>query len=265
MNTKNTGALKRAAGLRLSEAACTPKRLILIHTGAAVLASLVSTVLCYLLDLQIGKTGGLGGMGARANLQTLRSLLSMLPGFAALYWEMGYFAAMLRIARGERAAPDSLLEGFCRFWPVTRYTLLKTFLLVSLTMTSLYAAVLIAAPLMEPVAESLMSALEAGAADVTQLDPTVQEALLRSSIPMLVVFGVLVLTAVVLAFYPLRLASYALLDEPRGSALAAMRTSVRLLRGHKLELLRLDLSFWWYYLLQGGWRWSVIWMCCWQR
>ena len=53
------------------------------------------------------------------------------------------------------------------------------------------------------------------------------------------------------AAYRYRMAIYALLEDPSISAGEAMEISKRITYGHKLELLVLDLSFWWYYLLLG--------------
>ena len=54
-----------------------------------------------------------------------------------------------------------------------------------------------------------------------------------------------------IAAYRYRMAIYALLEDPSITAREAMEISKRITYGHKLELLVLDLSFWWYYLLQA--------------
>ena len=46
-----------------------------------------------------------------------------------------------------------------------------------------------------------------------------------------------------------RLAELWLMDHPQGGALAALQSSRMLMRGNWKALLRVDLSFWWYYLL----------------
>lgn len=51
------------------------------------------------------------------------------------------------------------------------------------------------------------------------------------------------------AAYRYRLAIFILIDNPQISAPMALRESSRLTRGHKGELLRLDLSFWYYHIL----------------
>ena len=52
----------------------------------------------------------------------------------------------------------------------------------------------------------------------------------------------------IVAFYRYRMAVFLILDDPSLSASGAISASARLTYGHKLELLLLDLSFFWYYL-----------------
>jgi len=51
--------------------------------------------------------------------------------------------------------------------------------------------------------------------------------------------------------YPLRLANYLLLDGQTHRAIEAMMVSFQLLRRNLKLLFRVDLSFWWYYVLEG--------------
>ena len=49
-----------------------------------------------------------------------------------------------------------------------------------------------------------------------------------------------------------RLVDYLLIEKPQLGALGALQESRRRMRGSKRMLLRVDLSFWWYYLLQAA-------------
>ena len=48
-------------------------------------------------------------------------------------------------------------------------------------------------------------------------------------------------------FYRYRMADYILIDRPGTGALAALRESRYMMRGHRVQPLRLDLSLWWVY------------------
>jgi uncharacterized membrane protein len=52
-------------------------------------------------------------------------------------------------------------------------------------------------------------------------------------------------------FYSFRMVNYVIIDKPGMGALMAMRESKKMMRGHRLQLLKLDVSLWQYYLASG--------------
>jgi uncharacterized membrane protein len=69
------------------------------------------------------------------------------------------------------------------------------------------------------------------------------------TLPMLTITIVIFLPLYIWLSYGFRLSLYLLLDGTAPSAFQARFLSLRLMRGHKWSMLKLDLSFWWYYLL----------------
>ena len=65
-----------------------------------------------------------------------------------------------------------------------------------------------------------------------------------------VVYALISLTVILWLSYRFRFSQYLLTDETPVRARAALALSNHLTRGHKKSLFMLDLSFWWYYLLQ---------------
>lgn len=252
MDIRNRRALKQAADGVLAASAYDPRRLVLIHSGATVALSVAATLIACLLDTQIGKTGGLSGLSARTNLEAIRSLVAFLPTFLVVFWNVGYSYWALKTSRGEGVGAEGLLEGFRRFWPVVRCTLLQFFLYLSVAILCVYVAsfLFMMTPAAVPMMEIMMES-ETAIADVTALDAASQAALSQAMLPMVGIFLLLFSGLALLISYPLRMTTYTLLDDTKAGALAAMRTSGRLLRGSKGALFRLDLSFWWYYLLQA--------------
>ena len=57
---------------------------------------------------------------------------------------------------------------------------------------------------------------------------------------------ILVLLALPIA-YSYRMVNYVIIDKPAMGAMAALRESKRMMRGNRLQLLKLDVSLWWYY------------------
>ena len=76
------------------------------------------------------------------------------------------------------------------------------------------------------------------------------EALAEAMIPMLVLVLVIFVPLYTWLSYGFRLALYLVMDDA-ASGVQAHFVSLRLMRGYKWQMLKLDLSFWWYYALLG--------------
>ena len=87
--------------------------------------------------------------------------------------------------------------------------------------------------------------------DPTAMMELPMETLLPAAAPILIVFFILYGAAVAYFGLRMRFADYLILDDPKIGAFQAMGRSFRLTKGNIWALIRLDLSFWLYYLLQG--------------
>ena len=114
MDIRDHRGLKHAADRSLAMAAYSPLKLIFIHTAVALALSLGVTALDFVLEGQIGNTGGLSGMGIRSVLTTIQTMLRMVEFAILPFWEMGYIFTVMRLARVESARPENLLTGFFR-------------------------------------------------------------------------------------------------------------------------------------------------------
>lgn len=228
-----------------------PGRVILIHTGAILLISLLLTAADFLLNRQISTTGGLSGMGTRSILTTIQSLLRLTQAVVLPFWQIGYTYYTLKVAQGQKAGISDLTEGFRRFGPVLRLKMLMGGMAVLLIFVSAYAGSMIfmltpwAAPMMQKMEvlmvttmdeQALMDAIVAMAEDVT--------------VPVMVIFSLCFLAGGIFLFFRFRLAELWLMDHPQGGALAALRESRQLMRGNWKAMFQIDLSFWWFYLLE---------------
>ncbi len=242
MDIRDRRGLKQSAADSLAAASYDPRKLILIHTGAMVVLSLVLALIDYVLDQQIGDTGGLSGVGTRAVLETLQSVLVFGQVVALLFWQIGFIFASMQISRGKTATPETLLEGFRQFGPVLRLRLTLTLLYSGITLLSSYAASIIFS--FTPWAKPLADATAIGT------EEALYTAMEQVMLPLSGVLLVVMLIIMVPYTYRLRLTEYVLMDDPRAGAMNAVRTSRLLMRGNRLELLKLDLSFWWFYLCE---------------
>ena len=255
MNLRDRSALKKAADESISRASYPPKNLILIHAGAALGLTMLVVLVNFLLDRFMNTTSGLGSMGLRAILSTAKSVLSIVQSVVLPFWEIGYVFTMLQVARQEQAAPSSLLTGFRRFWPVLRWLVLQGLIFFAIAMVSFYLSsqAFLMTPLSNKTAE-ILQPLAGQSPDLNTVpmpDPATYAALMASLRPMVILFLILYLLLAVPLMYRYRLSGYVLMDLPEKGARAALRSSRAMMRGNCLDMLKLDLSFWWYYLAQA--------------
>ena len=242
LRTAATGSLERTEK---------PGRVILIHTGAILLISLLLTAADFLLNRQISTTGGLSGMGMRSILTTIQSMLRLTQAVLLPFWQIGYTYYTLQVAQGKPAGISDLTEGFRRFGPVLRLKMLMAGMAVLLIFASTYVSSMLfmltpwAAPMMQRMEELMASPMD----DQAFLEEIVAMAE-DITVPVMVIFGICFLAGAIFLFFRFRLAELWLMDHPQGGALAALRESHDLMRGNWKAMLRIDLSFWWFYLLE---------------
>ena len=255
MDIRNRRALKEMARDRLAAANYDPRKLALIHTAVSVAAALVIAVLGYVLDHWIaGTASGLSGMGNRRILEAVQMTLQYVQFLATPFWEMGFVFVALNLLRQEQTQPKNMLEGFRRFGPVLRLRLLQGFLYLGAAIGCMYVAsfLFVLTPASQKVVDTMLPLMGGDmsvehAQQVLSAMPT--EELVAMSVPFLVIFGILFLLVALVLYYRFWMADFLVMDQPNTGALAAMFISGRLTRKKRWALLKLDLSFWWFYLL----------------
>lgn len=258
MTTFDTKSLKKESRDRLNRISGDPRLLIGLYTGVIVAINLLVSGLNLALDHQIGSTGGLGGLGTRSILETIQSILTYASVIFTPFWSAGFLFCVIRIVQGDPADPRCLMEGFRRFPSVLLFHVNKLVLtmMIGTTATYLAAIVFMLTPFSAGLEQLTAQAMEAG--NLILADGTVNlqifdpGALVRACIPMLVIFGLLFLPAYLFLSYSLRLSPYLIMGDQRMGGFACMANSFRLMRGNRLKMLRLDLSFWWYYLIDSA-------------
>ena len=249
MNINDRQGMKAAADNALFQAP-NQKKLVLLWTSISIAFPLLVSVCNFMLNTQIAETGGLSGIGLRSILSTIQSALSTATSFLIPFWTLGYTATVLRFSRNEPADSTTLLEGFRRFGPALRAMILKTIICTAAGFAAVYAGIILLSltPLVRPVYQILeqnQSTLMSGT-----LDESMMEAMIPAMMPITLICCVLCFVVLLPILYRLRLTDFCLLDADNRSALFAIHESRRLMRRNCLNLFKLDLSFWWYYLAQ---------------
>ena len=230
-----------------------PREVVAWYAGSTVAIAAVLTLLNILLDYRMDHTGGLGDMGLRTILATVQAILPMAQVLALGCLELGYLHAIMRIARKQYADRTDLMVGFRKLFPMLRLGLLQGALYCLLLFLSyqVASAIYMLTPWADSLLELMTPFLNSG--NMLDLSSLITDAFLAQAmplvIPMLLLWAVVGCVMIIPVAYRMRMCIFCLLDDPNSRAMAAMRTSVRITRGNCLKLFRLDLSFWWFYLV----------------
>lgn len=224
-----------------------PKKVLLTYACTTVGVSLLSTLLSYWFGSQITGQGGLSYMGTRAIYETAQQVTPMLASLVAMCLELGYLGAMMRISRGQYADHTDLKVGFQKFWPLIRLTMIQgmVYLLLAFLAAQLGSMLFMLTPWAEPLMEILTPLMASG---TMTLDESTALRAMEYMGPMFIIVGFVYLAVLIPFMHRFRMANYCLLDDPRGRAMAALRSSTRMMRRRFVPMLKLDLSLWTYYL-----------------
>lgn len=254
MGAFRPSVLRRQAHAALQSAAYPPKKLTLLHISAALGVSFLITALNFFLTRQMEGTGGLAGLPLRSVLTTIQSVLELFGSVALPFWELSFLFMALCWAKGESVSISSLLQGFRRIGTALALWLMEGLIYVVLCSGILYVSFIVfsmtslAAPLME-LFEPILQQAATPQQIAEMMTPAFVTAFNRALLPLLGIFGVLCLIIVTPLFYRLRFAQFSIMDG--NGAFSALVHSIRITHKNCLRLFWLDLSFWWYYLLQA--------------
>lgn len=251
MNIQNRKELHRFAAERLQNTR-EDKKIVTIYAAVVIGLSVLSSVLNYVLGMRIDQSGGLSNIGTRTALSTLQTMLPLIQSLLIMCIELGYMAAMLRIARGQYVSVQTLRLGFDRFWVLLRATILQSMILMGIGFASLYFGIMVymLTPLSRSARELMMPLLsQASLLDSSITIPdAVYNQLVGALLPAFAICGLIFCVAGIPVLYQLRMTSYVIIDKPALGAMAAMRESKKMMRRNGLNLFKLDVSLWWFYL-----------------
>lgn len=254
MNIRQPKTLKLTARELLSRASQL-RQILLVYCGIVLASCLVTTGLGQGLGSLISRSGGLGNLGTRSMLSTFQTLLPIAHTLVLLVLDLGLLAAMLRISRGQFTSPQTLRTGIARFFPLLRLTLLQIPIYLVLAFAA-YAAVIVW--LLTPLANSAMEVmlpLVSGGADPQQAvnallaDEAIMMDFMQALIPMYILALAAMAAVMIPVSYRIGMAKLVILDDPRAGAFRALSESFKMTRRNCMAFFKLDLSFWWYYVL----------------
>ena len=255
MNLRNRRQIHEFASDRVRQSP-SQKQIAVIYAALALGLTALVTVLSHVLGLMMDNYGGLSNLGKRNMLSSVQSMLPVVQSLLTMCLDVGYLAAMLRIARGMYTSPQTLRLGFDRFWLLLRCSIFKGLILSAVMFVSLYFGIMIY--MMTPFSDAAVEIVTPLVSQMSMLDTgiVIDDAtyllLMEAMVPAFAICGILLLILGVPVFYNYRMVEYVIIDKPAVGALAALRESKRMMRGNRLQLLKLDVSLWWYYLASAA-------------
>ncbi len=235
--------LKRASLTRLRRYGKRPYKLAFYSVAIALAVQLLVSAMGYwVLNYQGGE--GLDGMGSVTMIQTVHELLSTASSLLIPLWTLGFTAAIMAFMDWQDPADTVLLKGMRRWWDF-----LKLYLLEGIFMFFLMIAVSM------PIG-FLVSLTPWGREPVNLPDPEIVgevkyiAAAVDAAAPLLILYALAFLVVGMFFAYRLRFTNYLILNGWIG-VFSAMVTSFQMTKGYVWSMIKLDLSFWWYYLVTG--------------
>ena len=250
MNIRDNREISNFAARRVADSPA-QKRIVLLYAALALGMAALVTAVNYVLGLQMDNYGGLIHLGTRKILSSIQTMLPLAQSVLTLCLEVGYLAAMLRIARGQYVSPQTLRLGLDRFWVLLRCSIFKNLILVANVFLGVYLGIMIF--MMTPLSEPAIEVLSPYLAEMTVMDSTLaleEAAYAEFAATMLPAYAICAVTIGLLTvpvLYSYRMVNYIIIDRPAIGALAALRESKLMMRRNRFALFKLDLRLWWYY------------------
>ena len=248
MSIPSAKYLKKKASNRL-QSGNDPKKVVLVYAGIVALSSLVVTVVQDLLDSRISQTGGIQNIGTRSMLTTADTVLTIAQLLLVMCLTLGYTGSMLRIARGQYASPNSLKAGGERIWVLLRTRLLQMLIMTAAAFALCFLVINVC--LLTPLSNRVFAVLGTVSAEELLSNGLALIALYSAMLPVILIYLVALVPLLWYFSCTYRMVDYLLIDRPQLGAFGVLRESRRMMQGNMKMMLRVDLSFWWYYLLQA--------------
>ena len=248
MSIPSAKYLKKKASNRL-QSGNDPKKVVLVYAGIVALSSLVVTVVQDLLDSQISQTGGIQNIGTRSMLTTADTVLTIAQLLLVMCLTLGYTGSMLRIARGQYASPNSLKAGGERIWVLLRTRLLQMLIMTAAAFALCFLVVNVC--LLTPLSNRVIAVMGTVSAEELLSNGLALMGLYSAMLPIMLIYLVALVPLLWYFSCTYRMVDYLLIDRPQLGAFGVLRESRRMMQGNMKMMLRVDLSFWWDYLLQA--------------
>lgn len=219
---------------------------IWIHSAVAVGASVLVMLLNEVIN-NITPGGGIRNMNLHSLLATIQVVVQLAVSIGLIFWNVGLINGALCFTKNQSVELSSFMEGFRRFGPVLICRLFRTLYLFAGWMLGSFLGAFAVSFL--PMPGFVMRDVEA-----FDLEGFMENPIYDFPTGIWVLFGCYLAVSLIIAalltipkLYSLRLSEYCLFTIPN-AGIRSPSISRMMMRKNRMELFRLDLSFWWYYL-----------------
>lgn len=240
----NLSQIRRDAARLLREDRVRYAKLVLINgavtAGISLLLMLVSWFLQY-----IAPDGGLSNIGTHAMISTIRTLLQLISMLIVPFWDAGMVFCSLRLVHRKHNVVQNLTEGFHRWSSIAVSLLIRGLIYFFVFMGSyLVSSILLSSlPFPPSVIEELTAFTENPSLTLTGGVRIVL-------IVYLIIFLISLCTMLIPKLYLHRQVIYQIVDDESCGGVQAVVNSRTLMNGNRKKLFLLDMSYWWFYLLE---------------
>ena len=254
MNIKKPRAIRAAAQEALAVHQ-NPQRIPLVYAGISAALALAITIISHLITLKIDQMTGLANMGNRAVFSTIKTALPLVQLIFLMCWEMSYHMCALRFARRRYVDLTDLKAGFPKFGALLRTKLLTIAVYLGLSIVAMYASVFVF--MLLPISNAFYEVMEPllDATTILSGGIVIDDATLAAATaaiwPVFLIFAAVLAVLGLPILYSFRMIPYCIADNSHRGAAAILKESRTMMKGNKLNLFKLDLSFWWFFLLEG--------------
>lgn len=223
-------------------------KLTLVYVAVLLGAQLLSGLVTFVTGLLMKNAGGLSGLGARTVLNSVDAVVALAVNLLTPFWTIGFAHCAIGLARQDPMEPQHLTEGFYRFFVILRLALAQGIVyMVVISLATNLSSILF---MMLPASEKALAVAEPYITDpaaVAAMTQTEALTFLSAMWPLLVITALIGALFLIPLFYSYRMCIYRVMDNERPGALLTTMQSRRMMKGNRLSLFKLDLSFWWYY------------------
>ena len=236
--------IRKEAAERLQKDGNSFRRLVLIHTGITAGVSVLLMLVTW-LSQSIAPEGGLQHMDTQTLLTTAQTILRLAAIIAVPFWDAGLIYCALRMIRNRDNRFSTLTEGFSRWSPITGSLFFRgiIYFVTAMACSTATSILLSLLPLPPSVYQELTAFAE-------QPSLPLDGSVLFLGVIYLVIYAAGLCVLLLPTVYLHRLVLHRIMDDEPCGGLQAVIHSRLMMRGQRWKLVRLDLSFWWFYLLE---------------